>query len=81
MSMASPQQPKREGLSRRGLLLMLLLAGLIYLATWISTKPLTRSGSVAGTSVPATARAPGWWCAGSFERINDFIEICITAGK
>lgn len=73
-------QPRREGLSKRGVLLLLMFATLIYLASSIMNRPLGPGPTVA-TSVATVARAPGWWCRGDFERINDFIEVCVVTAQ
>lgn len=71
--------PRREGVSRRGILMILLLVLIIYVAQRISTTPLTVDRPRATAVAPATAVArAGWWCSGQFEKVNDFVEICVT---
>jgi hypothetical protein len=82
------QPPRREGISRRGVMMILLLLAIFYVANWISTRPLTRQSRFMMTPTPAApsrsgAPAPGptaaGWCTdfgGVWERFSPFIEIC-----
>jgi hypothetical protein len=62
------QPPRPEGISRRGVMMILLLVAIFYVANWISTRPLTRRSRFV-TPVPAVpsrsgAPAPGPTAAG-----------------
>jgi hypothetical protein len=84
------QPPRREGLSRRGILMIVVLVAIFYVANWISTKPLTRHPNLKPTPTayrpaPALSGAPaedapdGRWCVdfgGVFERFSNYVEIC-----
>jgi len=72
--------PRREGVSRRGILMIMLLVAIIFVAQKISTTPLDRPRATAVAVAPATATPAraGWWCRdGFYERLNDYIEICV----
>jgi hypothetical protein len=70
------QPPRREGISRRGVMMILLLLAIFYVANWISTRPLTRQSRFVVTptqptthrptppaaGAPAEAAAVGRWC-------------------
>jgi hypothetical protein len=86
------QPPRPEGVSKRAILIIVLLVLIFYVANWISTKPLTRRPNLATPTFVATYRAarapseapaedaPGArWCieyGGVFERLSPYIEIC-----
>jgi hypothetical protein len=86
------QPPVREGVSKRAILIIVLLVLIFYVANWISTKPLTRRPKLATPTVAVTHRpvpassgalaedAPdGRWCTdygGVFERFSRFVQIC-----
>jgi hypothetical protein len=58
------QPPRREGVSKRGILVIALLVSIFYVANWISTKPLTRRPNLPNLATPTfvathrAARAP-----------------------
>jgi hypothetical protein len=70
------QPPRREGISRRAILIIVILAIIFYVANWISTRPLTRQSRFVVTptqsathrpappsaGAPAEAAAAGRWC-------------------
>jgi hypothetical protein len=86
------QPPRSEGVSKRAILIIVLLVLIFYVANWISTKPLTRRPNLATPTfavthraVPALSEAPAEdtpaarWCleyGGVFERVSPYIEIC-----
>jgi hypothetical protein len=86
------QPPRSEGVSKRAILIIVLLVLIFYVANWISTKPLTRRPNLATPTFVAKHRAvpalsvalaedtPGArWCleyGGVFERVSPYIEIC-----
>jgi hypothetical protein len=53
------QPPRSEGVSRRAILIIVLLVLIFYVANWISTKPLTRRPNLATPTFMATHRALG----------------------
>jgi hypothetical protein len=86
------QPPRREGISKRAILIIAILAIIFYVANWISTHPLTRRPRFVtptqpalhrpappAAGAPAEAAAAGRWCTdygGILERFSSFIEIC-----
>jgi hypothetical protein len=86
------QPPRREGISKRAILIIAILAIIFYVANWISTHPLTRRPRFVtptqpalhrpappAAGAPAEAAAAGRWCTdfgGVWERLSPFIEIC-----
>jgi hypothetical protein len=85
------QPPRREGVSKRAVLIIVLLLAIFYVANWISTRPLTRQSRFVVTptravtnrpappaaGAPAEAAAAGRWCTdGIFERFSPYVEIC-----
>jgi hypothetical protein len=70
------QPPRREGVSKRAVLIIVLLLAIFYVANWISTRPLTRQSRFVVTpthavtnrpappaaGAPAEAAAAGRWC-------------------
>ncbi|MDW8069724.1 MAG: hypothetical protein RML46_12535 [Anaerolineae bacterium] len=75
-------------MSKRAVGLLLLLAVLVAVGWDILTSPLTPT--LTPTPVPAPAPVTdfspsrgraGWWCPGEWERLNAYIEICVTTNR
>lgn len=74
--------PRPEGISRRGIMIIVLIIFIVMTAQWISTRPLTRKVGIStptamvSGSASSPTQAVGMRCDGIYERLSPWIEIC-----